>query len=139
MLAAKLTGLVDLTLDGYDRCTHKFEITMRTVNPYFSAIRRADKIIGDNLRAKAHRKKHRKKHNKGACEYLDGTHSYKLVGLGQDLGEEAEMTGRQAKAQNEVMLEIYREDIRAEIDAGVKFGQTVSVLKRWIIVERHIK
>jgi hypothetical protein len=54
------------------------------------------------------------------------------------VGEEMVMTGRQAKAQNEVLMEIYREDIRAEIDAGVKFGQTVSVLKRWVIVERHV-
>ena len=107
---------------------------MRTINPYFSAVRRADKIIGDGLRAKARRRKH----NEGAHDYLNGTHSYKLTGNQKELGEEMVMTGRQAKAQNEVLMEIYREDIRAEIDAGVKFGQTVSVLKRWVIVERHV-
>lgn len=116
------------------RFTPDLETTMRTINPYFSAVRRADKIIGDGLRAKARRRKN----NEGAHDYLNGTHSYKLTGNQKELGEEMVMTGRQAKAQNEVLMEIYREDIRAEIDAGVKFGQTVSVLKRWVIVERHV-
>jgi hypothetical protein len=107
---------------------------MRTINPYFSAVRRADKIIGDSLRAKARRRKH----NEGAHDYLNGTHSYKLMGNQKELGEKTVMTGRQAKTQNEVLMEIYREDIRAEIDANVKFGQMVSVLKRWVIVERHV-
>jgi hypothetical protein len=107
---------------------------MTTINPYFSAVRQADKIIGDSLRAKARRRKH----NESAHDYLNGTHSYKLVGNQKDLGEEMLMTGRQAKAQNEVLMEIYREDIRAEIEANVKFGQTTSVLKRWVIVDRHV-
>ena len=116
------------------RFTPDLETTMRTINPYFSAVRRADKIIGDGLRAKARRRKH----NEDAQDYLNGTHSYKLQGNMKDLGEEMVMTGRQAKAQNQVLMDIYREEIRAEIDAGVKFGQTVSVLKRWVIVERHV-
>ncbi len=107
---------------------------MQTINPYFSAVRRADKFIGDGLRAKARRRKH----NEGARAYLDGTHSYKLIGNGHELGEQMVMTGRQALAQNEVLLGIYREDIQAEIDAGVKYGQTASVLKRWVVVARHV-
>lgn len=107
---------------------------MRTINPYFSAVRHADKIIGDSLRTKARRRKY----NDGARTYIAELHRYKLVGKQQDLGEEAVMTGREAKTQNELLVEIYREEIRKEIDAGVKFGETVSVLKRWIIAERSV-
>lgn len=107
---------------------------MRTINPYFNAVRQADKIIGDSLRAKARKRKN----NESAHDYLNGTHSYQLIGNQSELGEKMWMTGRQAKAQNEVLMEIYRQDIRAEIEADVKFGQTVSVLKRWVIVERYV-
>jgi len=112
----------------------KTKDSMRTINPYFSAIRQADKTIGDSLRTKVFRKKH----NKEAYDYLDGTHRYKLVANQSDLGEETIMNGRQAREQNKVLMDIYREDIRAEIDAGVKFGQTTSAMKRWIIVERNV-
>ncbi|MBE7497087.1 MAG: hypothetical protein HS117_19270 [Verrucomicrobiaceae bacterium] len=107
---------------------------MRAINPYFSAVRRADKLIGDSLRATARKQKRHKE----AAEYLTGTHLYKLLGNSRDLGETMTMTGAQAKAQNDVLLEIYREDIRQEIESGVKFGATQSVLKRWVVVERHV-
>lgn len=107
---------------------------MRSINPYFHAVRLADKKIGDTLHAQARWKKRAK----GANEYFNSFHRYKLTGNSKDLGEEVVMDGRQAKAQNQVLMDIFKEDIRAEIDAGVKFGQTVSVLQRWVIVERNV-
>ena len=106
---------------------------MQIINPIWKAAHQST----DPLRARAKKRRWVKDKVAGHC-YLEGTHRYKLCGNQKDLGEEMVTTGRQAKAQNEVLLEIYREDIRAEIDAGVKFGQTVSALKRWVIVERHV-
>lgn len=107
---------------------------MRTVNPYFSAVRQADKIIGDQLRAKTRRKKNLE----GATSYLSGTHQYKLVGNQKDIGDTRVMTGREAKEQNRVLMDMYREDLRVEIDEGVPFGKTTSVLRRWVVVERNV-
>lgn len=48
------------------------------------------------------------------------------------------MTGREAKEQNRVLMDMYREDLRVEIDEGVPFGKTTSVLRRWVVVERNV-
>ena len=49
------------------------------------------------------------------------------------------MTGHQARATNDVLKDIFREEINVEIDEGVKFGHTKSNLKRWVIKERNYK
>lgn len=79
-----------------------------------------------------------KAYRKNKFDYLDGTHRYKLIGGQKELGEETVMTGREARSQNQVLMNIYQEEIRKEIDAGVKFGHTTSVLKRWVIMERNV-
>jgi hypothetical protein len=108
---------------------------MRTINPYFTAIRQADKIIGDNLRSKVLRKKH----NKKAVDYLNAVHCYKLVANQQDLNEEKTMTGREAFETNKAFSEIFRDEIGKEIDAGVPFGKTKSTLKRWVLAKPEVE
>jgi hypothetical protein len=108
---------------------------MRTINPYFSAIRQADKFIGDSLRSKAFRKKRIGE----KMDYLDDVHDYKLTANQQDLGEEKSMTGREAFQTNKVFSEIFRDEIGKEIDAGVPFGKTNSTLKRWVLAKPEVE
>jgi hypothetical protein len=108
---------------------------MRTINPYFTAIRQADKIIGDSLKTKARRKKR----IKGAVDYLNAVHCYKLVANQQDLGEKKTMTGREAFETNKAFSEIFRDEIGKEIDAGVPFGKTISTLKRWVLAKHEVE
>jgi len=105
---------------------------MRQINPYFEAVRRADKILGDGMKFRARWKRKQR----DAIEYVNSMHRFRLMGNQDDLGEERVMTGREAKAQNELFMQNYRSEIQEEIDAGVKFGQTRSVLRRWKWVER---
>lgn len=102
---------------------------MRIQNPYMSAARRVDREINDGIRS---RKKWASR-CKNAKDYLGGTHDYKLMGNQIDLDSHARMTGREAHAQNELLKQIYCEKIREAIDAGVKFGQSGAVLKRWVL------
>ena len=102
---------------------------MTIINPYMSAARRVDKAINNGIRA---RKKFAER-KKNAKAYLEAIHKYKLVGNYKDLDQQADMTGSEAYAQNEVLKQIYCEEIREAIDAGIKFGQSGAVLKRWVL------
>jgi len=107
---------------------------MRNINPYFSAVRLADRMIGDSLRTKASKDKRIAK----GREYLDGTHRYRLIGNQEFLGEEVVMGGREAKARNQCLMEQFQAELREQIDNGAKFGETSCVLKRWVVSERNV-
>lgn len=75
---------------------------------------------------------------KKACDYLSSYHSFKLMGLGVSLGEETVMSGRVAKIANQRLLQEFQVEINKEIDAGVPWGSTKSVLKRWCVKTRNV-
>lgn len=94
--------------------------------------------LGDKFRHKgALAQAARLKSLKKGGEYLNSKHFYALFDGDTDTGERAEMDGRTAKLQNEVFASMFREDIRAEIDANVPFGKCTSKLRRWKWLKDH--
>lgn len=102
---------------------------MTIINPYMSAARRVDKEINNGIRSRNKFAKCKKEKK----AYLEAIHKYKLVGNYKDLDQQTYMTGSEAYTQNEVLKQIYCEEIREAIDAGIKFGQSGAVLKRWVL------
>ena len=102
---------------------------MRIINPYMGAARRVDKETNKGIR----KRKILANKKEASKAYLEAIHKYRLVGNFKYLGEEAYMTGDEAFTQNAVLKQIYCEEIRDAIDAGVKFGQSGAVLKRWVL------
>ena len=104
---------------------------MRTINPFWSASRLADRQIKDGLRAR----KRWGLRVKGATAYFDGTHRYELMENQKATGKFSVMMGRQAKALNDSLRADFVLIVRQTIDAGKAVTEP---LRRWCVRERNV-
>lgn len=91
-------------------------------------------IVRDNERAEVRRKKairQKKVDSILGAQYLAAMHQYQLVVNGKPEGDPVEMLGAEAKVQNDIFKQRFRDDINAAIDAGKPFGQTGAVSRHW--------
>lgn len=79
-----------------------------------------------------YRRQHKKIQQRvGAVAYMESPQRYILTVGGIDEGEEVIMLGNEAKAQNEAFASIFKDEIKAAIDAGKPFGTTGCKSRKW--------
>jgi hypothetical protein len=79
-----------------------------------------------------YRRQHKKMQSRvGAVTYMDSPQRYILMIGGIAEGEEVHMLGNEAKAQNEAFASLFRDEIKAAIDAGKPFGTTGCKSRKW--------
>lgn len=69
-----------------------------------------------------------------AARYLTEQHTYVLLENSQPTELTLSMSGEEAKLQNEVFQQKFREALVKAIDEGKPYGQTGAVLRRWKLV-----
>lgn len=103
---------------------------MTIINPYFTAMVRADKnIVGSTTRNALYELLRTKKLEQDAI-------SVNLY-VGSGFKGEKVMTGAEAFKTNLRFRNKFSKEIQKEIDSGVPFGYTTSVLKRWTLKEKN--
>jgi hypothetical protein len=106
---------------------------MNIISPLSRAERLAQLAVNSSFKAVARRIRNLKKGN----EYLEGTHLFRLFLGTEPQNSFAVMTGREAKARNDIFRVKFVEAINQEIDNGVPTGQTKARSKHWTAIERN--
>lgn len=107
---------------------------MKTYSPFQGLLRQIERSDKEHELRKARRAQRSENYLGSAASriaYTSSQHHYQMTINGKPEGEPVVMTGAEAKAQNEIFSQRFKDELNAAIDSGKPFGCTGAVNRKW--------